>query len=74
MIFFFDGKSIGFVRVLSNGGYQVAIYDIAIVPEYQGKGLGWLIIENLLSGFPRFNYILSASLREEDFYSKMNSE
>jgi ribosomal protein S18 acetylase RimI-like enzyme len=34
---FDDDKLIGFGRAISDGVYQAAIYDVAVLPEYQGK-------------------------------------
>ena len=35
-----DNRMIGFGRAISDGAYQAAIYDCAVVPEFQGKGIG----------------------------------
>jgi len=73
VVFIFDNdEMVGFGRALSDGGYQAAIYDVALLPKYQGKGLGRLIIENLISGFSGFNIILYANPGKEDFYRKLN--
>ena len=34
------GQLIGFGRAISDGVYQAAVYDVAILPEFQGRGLG----------------------------------
>ena len=34
---------IGFGRAISDGEYQGAIYDVAVLPENQGKGVGRVI-------------------------------
>jgi hypothetical protein len=36
---------IGFGRAISDGAYQGAIYDVAIVPEFQKKGIGTVVSE-----------------------------
>ena len=65
-----DNRMIGFGRAISDGAYQAGIYDVAIKPEYQRKGLGSIIIENILARLPRCNFILYASPGKEDFYRK----
>jgi len=34
---FDDGKLVGFGRAISDGTYQATIYDVAVLPEYQGE-------------------------------------
>lgn len=61
---------IGCGRVLSDCCYQAAVYDVAIDPDYQGTGLGRLIMENLLKGMEQLNVMLYASPGKEAFYQK----
>lgn len=73
VIFVFDDdKLIGFGRAISDGVYQSAIYDIAVLSEYEGKGIGRIIIENILKIIPEYNVILYASPGKEKFYEKFN--
>ncbi|MCO1604658.1 GNAT family N-acetyltransferase [Desulfosporosinus nitroreducens] len=73
VVFIFDDdKLIGFGRALSDGAYQAAIYDIAILPEYQGKGIGRLIVNNIIKTLPKCNLILYAAPGKEIFYEKLN--
>ncbi len=73
VIFVLDGtKLIGFGRAISDNAYQAAIYDVAVIPEYQGKGIGKLIVNNLAQSLPGFNFILFASPGKEKFYEKLN--
>jgi len=73
VVFIFEKKKlVGFGRAISDGIYQAAIYDVAVVPEYQGKGIGKLIINTILKALPQCNFILYASPGKEIFYSKLN--
>lgn len=65
-------KLIGCGRVLSDGCYQAAIYDVGIDPAYQGVGLGRVIMENLLEGIEKLNVMLYASPGKEAFYQKFD--
>jgi GNAT superfamily N-acetyltransferase len=35
-----DGKTIGLTRVNGDGGYNIFITDVIVLPEYQNKGIG----------------------------------
>ena len=52
-----DGQFIGFGRALSDGVYQAAIYDVAVVPEYQRKGIGSIIMKNIIGKLSHCNVI-----------------
>ena len=69
---FNDDKLIGFGRAISDGVRQAAIYDVAIMPEYQGKGIGKLILDSIIKKLPQCNFILYASPGKEEFYEKLN--
>lgn len=48
-VFAFDGtKLVGAGRALSDGVWRAAIYDVAVLPEYQGKGIGHKIVHHLI--------------------------
>ena len=59
---------IGFGRALSDGQYQAALYDLAVLPDYQGKGVGSEIIRRIVSELCHCNIILYASPGREGFY------
>lgn len=73
-----DGdKTIGMARVISDGGYVVYIADVIVLPEYQGKGVGQLIMEDVMKyiyevisdGAPVMVNLMSAFSRES-FYEQ----
>ena len=66
-----DGKPVGFARALSDGAYQAAVYEMAVVPEFQQQGLGAQIMQALLARLPGQNVILYASPGKEDFYRQL---
>jgi len=73
IVFMFDEENlVGFGRALSDGEYQAAIYDVAILPNYQGKGIGKMIIQTIVENIPNCNFILYASPGKEKFYEKEN--
>jgi ribosomal protein S18 acetylase RimI-like enzyme len=73
VIFVFDDADlIGFGRVISDGEYQAAMYDVAVNPSYQGKGIGKMIVQKIMEKIPTCNVILYASPGKEVFYEKEN--
>jgi ribosomal protein S18 acetylase RimI-like enzyme len=71
VVFIFDSDVlIGFGRAISDGECQAAIYDVAVLPAYQGKGIGRMIVQNLVQQTPECNFILYASPGKEKFYEK----
>jgi len=66
-----DQKLIGFGRAISDGLIQAAIYDVAVTPAFQGKGIGKQIIERIVASLPGCNFILYASPGKEPFYEKL---
>lgn len=63
-------RLIGFGRAISDGTYQAAIYDCAVIEEYQGRGIGNIIMKNILSQLSDCNIILYAAPGKEGFYKK----
>ncbi|WP_136806061.1 GNAT family N-acetyltransferase [Desulfosediminicola flagellatus] len=70
-VFVYDAKTlIGFGRAISDGAYQAAVYDCAVVKEYQGRGIGRIIVEKILEKIADCNVILYAAPGKEGFYEK----
>jgi len=44
-----QGMTIGMGRVVGDGGLNFEIVDIAVLPEYQGKGIGKRIMEHIMA-------------------------
>ena len=66
-----DGRPVGFGRAISDGAYQAAVYEMAVVPEFQKQGIGARIMKAILDRLPGCNVILYASPGKEDFYRKL---
>jgi GNAT superfamily N-acetyltransferase len=65
------GQLIGFGRAISDGICQAAVYDVAVVPEHQGKGIGTIIIQSILNKLSQCNIILYAAPGKEGFYKTL---
>ena len=73
VVFVFDDQQlIGFGRAISDGLIQAAIYDVAVLPSYQGQGIGRQIIGRIVVSLPGCNFILYAAPGKELFYQKLN--
>ena len=43
-----DGKAIGLLRLLWDGGYIAFISDVIVHPDYQGQGIGRKLVEGCI--------------------------
>jgi ribosomal protein S18 acetylase RimI-like enzyme len=66
-----DSQLIGFGRAISDGAYQAAVYDVAVVPEFQKMGIGGIIMEKILERLSGCNVILYARPGKEEFYRRL---
>lgn len=75
-----DDKPIGMARLIGDGGMSFYIKDFAVVPEYQSKGVGRLLFENLekyikeVVGDWAVSLELISTIKAQDFYEKMGFE
>ena len=71
-VFLYDeDKLIGCCRLLSDGVYQGAIYDVAIDEQYRGAGLGTKLVKELIVNLENINILLYASPGKESFYNSL---
>lgn len=71
VVFVFDADNlVGFGRAISDGEYQAAIYDVAVLPSYQGRGIGKTIVRSIVGNIPNCSFILYAAPGKEKFYEK----
>lgn len=70
-VFAFDGiRLVGAGRALSDGVWRAAIYDVAVLPEYQGREIGGTIIRQLIQDAGVDVIMLYAAPGKEAFYEK----
>ena len=68
----YDGDTlIGFARALTDGEYQSAIYDMVVLPEYQGRGVGKTVMNALLAALPTGTVLIYVVPGKEGFYAKL---
>ena len=67
----YDGdRLIGVARLLSDGEYYAAIYDVVILPDYQRRGIGTALMANLTAGIDVGSWILISVPGKEGFYGR----
>ena len=68
-----SGQPIGIGRVIWDHGYVMYIADIIVIPEYQGNGLGRVIMEQVMDFIHeqlKPGYKFMVSLCSAEFYKK----
>lgn len=67
-----DGdRLIGYVRAISDGFFAAFIPELEVLPEYQGLGIGSMLLSNLLEDLQGF-YSIDSACDDElvDFYRR----
>ncbi len=67
---FADTRLVGVGRALSDGVWRAAIDDVAVLPEYQGQGIGSGIIRQLIQAADVDVVMLHAAPGKEAFYER----
>lgn len=72
-----DEKIIGYGRLIGDTICFMYVHDVMVIPEYQRKGIGTMIMQNLLEKIneikkenPDLRVYLGASKNREKFYEK----
>jgi predicted GNAT family N-acyltransferase len=72
-----DDKIIGYGRIIGDGICFLYIHDVMVIPEYQSKKIGTMIMNNLINKVnevkkenPDLRVYLGASKGKEGFYEK----
>jgi len=69
-----DGKKlIGFARILTDYVYRATLWDVIIHPDYQGQGLGKLIMDKVLNHpkLKKVSYFWLITSDKQKFYKKL---
>jgi len=65
------GKLLGIGRAISDGAYEAGLYDLAVSPSAQGRGLGRRIVELLMADLAGLNVIFFSAPGKEGFYRRL---
>lgn len=65
----YDGERlVGYARALSDGAFNAYVGTVAVLPEYQRRGIGRALIGRLLDGRDHIQFVLHADPRVHPFY------
>jgi GNAT superfamily N-acetyltransferase len=62
---------VGCARAISDGVKEAAVFDVAVLPQYQGLGIGKKIMDVLLDLLKGQSVLLFANIGKEGFYRKL---
>lgn len=67
-----DGdKLVGCVRALSDKMFRSVIYDLAVLPAYQGQRIGKELVKRCISYCPNSEWLVSTIPARVDFYDRL---
>lgn len=66
-----DGRLVGCGRALTDRQRYAVVFDVAVLPEFQGQGVGRSIMEALRTACGAAVVLLYAVPGKEDFYRKL---
>ena len=65
---------VGCVRVLSDKMFRSVIYDLAVLPEYQGNGIGKELVKRCIEQCPNSEWLVGTTTERESFYESIGFE
>lgn len=65
-----EGRLAGCVRVLSDLHFRSIIYDLAVLPEYQHKGIGRELVQRCINSCETSEWLVQTDMAKE-FYEKI---
>ena len=65
---------VGCVRVLSDKMFRSVIYDLAVLPEYQGNGIGKELVKKCREQYPNSEWLVGTTNERASFYEKLGFE
>ena len=66
-----DGDTlVGCARVLSDGAVRSVLYDLVVLPDYQGQGIGGTLLTFCIQKYPNTEWIAETTQNKVGFYKK----
>lgn len=69
-----DGVLVGCVRVLSDLMFRSVIYDLAVLPKYQGNGIGKELVRMCREQVPNSEWLVGTTTERAGFYERVGFE
>lgn len=69
-----EDKMIGCVRALSDTMFRSVILDLAVLPEYQGQGIGSTLVKKCIEVYPGSEWSLETISERVSFYEGLGFE
>ncbi len=69
-----EDKLVGCVRALSDTMFRSVIYDLAVLPEYQGRGIGSSLVKKCIEFYPNSEWSLETIPERVSFYEGLGFE
>lgn len=67
-----DGeRMVGFTRVLTDGSLFATIWNLIVIPNYQIKGIGKILVQKCLDRYPKLHFYTIADQGVYRFYEKL---
>ena len=63
-----DGQLVGFARAVSDGATNAYVSTVAVLPDYQGRGIGREMMRRLIDGHDGIQFVLHANDNAYPFY------
>ena len=65
-----DGRLVGVVRVLSDTCVRAVVYDLAVEPDRQGRGIGSELLRRCRARYPDAEWLVQTTRDAAPFYEK----
>ena len=62
---------VGCVRVLSDKMFRSVIYDLAVLPEYQGNGIGKELVKKCREQYQNSEWLVGTTVERASFYENL---
>ena len=66
-----DDELVGCIRAISDKAVRSVIYDLAVLPKYQNKGIGKTLVKKCIGKYPNSEWILGTTEKSIAYYEKL---
>ena len=66
-----NDRLVGAVRVLSDKMFRSVIYDLLVLPTYQGRGIGTELVRRCIAHYPDSEWLVGTEKHIAGYYEKL---